>query len=300
LDKLIEKANVLIEALPYIRKFYGKTFVIKYGGSAQKEEHLKQAFAEDVALMNFIGIRPVIVHGGGPMISKTMKQMGKEPAFIQGHRVTDSETMDIVEMVLGGLVNKAIVSLINGQGGRAVGLSGKDGGLIHAKKKRISKKHASSSAEDLIDIGQVGQVTKVNPEILHTLDKSGFIPVISPVGVGSKGETYNINGDDITSAVACSLTAEKLIYMTDTDGILDKKGKRIQSITKTKAKQLIKSGVISGGMLPKINAALEAIDSGVNKVHIVDGRMPHCLLLEIFTNQGIGTEIVRTKKPSKA
>lgn len=292
MKKLIEKAEVLIEALPYIRSFYGKTIVIKYGGSAQKENHLKEAFAQDVALMNFIGLRPVIVHGGGPRISSIMQQMGKVPSFVHGHRVTDQETMDIVEMVLGGLVNKEIVSLINSHGGRAVGLSGKDGGLIKAKKKRIPKNLANTDEIEMIDIGLVGQVTAVNPEVLQTLDRAGFIPVISPVGVGEAGETYNINGDDITSAVASAIKAEKLIYLTDVDGVKDKDGNRIASITKSEAKKLISSGVISGGMVPKVNAALSAIDAGVSKTHIIDGRVPHSLLLEIFTKEGIGTEIL--------
>ncbi len=291
MNKLIEKANVLIEALPYIRNFYGKTFVIKYGGAAQKEEHLKEAFAQDVALLSFIGIRPVIVHGGGPKISETMAQMGKKAEFVQGHRVTDQETMDIVEMVLGGLVNKQIVTLINGQGGRAVGLSGKDGGLIQAKKKKLSLNPGEDKPSELIDIGLVGQVTEVDASVLDALDKSGFIPVISPVGVGKNGETYNINADDITSAIAKALNAEKLIYLTDVDGVKDKGGKSIETIKKSQAKRLITNKTITGGMLPKINTAVDAINNGVGKVHIVDGRVPHCLLLEIFTNKGIGTEI---------
>lgn len=290
MKKLIEKAEVLIEALPYIRKFYGKTFVIKYGGAAQKEEELKEAFAEDVALLNFIGIRPVIVHGGGPKISATMEQMGKKAEFVHGHRVTDQETMDIVEMVLGGLVNKQIVSLINSKGGRAVGLSGKDGDLIKAKKKKLKDPGAQQPTE-LIDIGLVGEVTEVNASVLEALDKSGFIPVISPVGVGKKGETFNINADDITAAIAKSIGAEKLIYLTDVDGVKDKKGKSIGTLSKSEAKKLMKSKAITGGMLPKVDTAVSAIDSGVGKVHIVDGRIPHCLLLEIFTDKGIGTEI---------
>ena len=292
MKKLIEKAGVLIEALPYIRKFSGKTFVIKYGGAAQTKEALKEAFAEDVALLNFIGIRPVIVHGGGPKISETMKQMGKKAEFVQGHRVTDEETMDIVEMVLGGLVNKQIVSLINSKGGRAVGLSGKDGDLIMAKKKKLSKKQGAENPSELIDIGLVGQVTEVNVEVLNSLDKSGFVPVISPVGVGKKGETFNINADDITAAIAKALNAEKLIYLTDVDGVKDKKGKSVGTLKKAQAKRMIKSKAITGGMLPKVETAVSAIEGGVGKVHIIDGRVPHCLLLEIFTDKGIGTEIV--------
>ncbi len=287
---LIEKANVLIEALPYMRSFYGKTFVIKYGGAAQRDEALKQAFAEDVVLLNFIGIRPVIVHGGGPMINETMKKMGKVPSFVHGHRVTDTETMDIVEMVLGGLVNKQIVSLINEKGGRAVGLSGKDGGLVRAKRKKL-KKGASSAEGDVIDIGLVGEVTEVAPQVLASLDREGFIPVISPVGVGPGGETLNINADFMSSAVASALKAEKLIFLTDVPGIMDKRGRIVATLTKAQAKRQMSSGAISGGMLPKVTAALDALGAGVRKTHIVDGRMPHCLLLEIFTREGIGTEI---------
>jgi acetylglutamate kinase len=288
MDKLIEKANVLIEALPYIRSFYGKTFVIKYGGAAQVEDSLKQAFAQDVALLNFIGIRTVVVHGGGPSISAIMERMGKEPTFVQGHRVTDEETMDIVEMVLGGLVNKQIVSLINGQGGRAVGLSGKDGSLVKAKKKRMTK---SASGGDEIDIGLVGEVTEINPDVLVSLDRAGFIPVISPVGVGPRGETFNINGDDMTAAVASALKAEKLIYLTDTNGIMDKKGKSIPTLDRAKVKRLVAAKTVTGGMLPKVHACLRALGAGVKKTHIIDGRISHCLLLEIFTDTGIGTQI---------
>jgi acetylglutamate kinase len=289
MKELIGKANVLIEALPYIRSFYGKTFVIKYGGAAQSDEKLSDAFAQDVVLLNFIGIRLIVVHGGGPKISATMKKMGKKPSFVQGHRVTDEETMDIVEMVLGGLVNKQIVTLINSHGGKAVGLSGKDGGLIKAKKKKMKK--GDLDDEDFLDIGLVGKVTEVNPDVLESLEKSDFIPVISPVGVGPGGETLNINGDDITSAIAAAVGAEKLIYLTDVDGILDKKGKRIPTLTRARVKKLIASKTIYGGMLPKVNASLKALEGGVRKAHIIDGRIPHCLLLEIFTDKGIGTEI---------
>jgi len=291
MKKLVEKANVLIEALPYIRKFSGKTFVIKLGGAAQKDTALMEAFAEDVVLMNFIGIRPVIVHGGGPKINAMMKRMGKVPSFVQGHRVTDEETMDIVEMVLGGLVNKEIVALINKKGGQAVGLSGKDGGLISAKKKKLKVNSDTDIAREFIDLGLVGQVTKVNAEVLSALDASGFIPVISPVGVDTKGQTLNINGDDITSAIAGALKAEKLIYLTDVDGIKDSKSKNIATLTKSRAQRMIKGKTISGGMIPKAQASLDAIKKGVQKVHIVDGRVAHCLLLEIFTDKGIGTEI---------
>lgn len=291
MERLIEKANILVEALPFIQNFYGKTFVIKYGGAAQTEDALKASFARDVVLLSFIGIRPVIIHGGGPKISETMKMMGKEPAFVQGQRVTDRETMDIVEMVLGGLINKEIVALINSRGGRAVGLSGKDGGLIKARKKLIKK---SALAEDeAIDIGLVGEVESVDPEILNTLERDGFIPVISPIGAGRTGEAYNINADYVASAVAAALKAEKMILLTDVPGIKDKSGNIIPTIHKKDVRRLIDNGTISGGMLPKVQACVDAIDAGVKKTHIIDGRLHHCLLLEIFTKEGIGTEIVK-------
>ena len=291
MEKLIEKANILIEALPYIRNFYGKTFVVKYGGAAQIEDGLKNSFAQDAVLLNFIGIKLIVVHGGGPKISETMKRMGKEPAFIHGQRVTDKDTMDIVEMVLGGLINKEIVALINSHGGKAVGLSGKDSGLIKAKKKLI-KKSAESCEEEIIDIGLVGDVESVEPAILDSLEKGGFIPVISPIGVGKNGVAFNINADYVASAIASSLKAEKLILLTDVQGIKDKKGDVISTLDKKGVKKLVDNRTISGGMLPKVQACTWAIDSGVKKTHIVDGRVPHCLLLEIFTKEGIGTEIV--------
>jgi acetylglutamate kinase len=291
LEKLIEKANILIESLPFIRTFYGRTFVIKYGGAAQTKDELKKSFAQDVVLLNFIGIRPVIVHGGGPKISETMKKMGKEPAFVQGQRVTDKETMDIVEMVLGGLVNKEIISLINSHGGKAVGLSGKDGNLIRAKKKLL-KKSVATGDEEIIDIGLVGEVESVDPAILNSLESSGFIPVISPIGVGSDGETFNINADYVASAVAAALRAEKLILLTDVSGIKDKRGKVIATVRKKNVTKIIDDGTVSGGMIPKVQACTGALEGGVRKTHIIDGRVPHCLLLEIFTKEGIGTEIV--------
>ena len=291
MKKLIEKANILIESLPFIRSFYGKTFVIKYGGAAQTDDVLKDSFARDVALLNFIGIRPVIVHGGGPRISETMKKMGKEPTFVQGQRVTDRETMDIVEMVLGGLINKEIVALINSHGGKAVGLSGKDGGLIKAKKKLL-RKAVRSGEEETIDIGLVGEVETVDPSILNSLEKDGFIPVISPIGTGSGGETFNINADYVASSLASALRAEKLILLTDVQGISDKKGSVITTLRKKDVKKLMDEGTVSGGMIPKVQACTQALDNGVSKTHIVDGRVAHCLLLEIFTKEGIGTEIV--------
>jgi len=291
MKKLIEKANILIESLPFIRNFYGKTFVIKYGGAAQTDGVLKDSFARDVALLNFIGIRPVIVHGGGPRISEIMKKMGKEPTFVQGQRVTDRETMDIVEMVLGGLINKEIVALINSQGGKAVGLSGKDGGLIRAKKKLL-RKSALGGDEAAIDIGLVGEVEAVDPSLLNSLEKEGFIPVISPIGAGSGGETFNINADYVASSLATALKAEKLILLTDVPGISDKRGSVITTLRKKEVKKLMDEGTVSGGMIPKVQACTQALAAGVRKTHIVDGRVPHCLLLEIFTREGIGTEIV--------
>jgi acetylglutamate kinase len=287
---IIKKAEILIEALPYIRSFYGKTFVIKYGGSAQAKEELKESFAEDIVTLNYIGIKTAIVHGGGPKISATMEKMGKNPKFVQGQRVTDKETMDIVEMVLGGLVNKEIVSLINSHGGKAAGLSGKDGGLIKAKKK-LFKKHAETGVDEIIDIGLVGEVTHVDPRILISLEKDGFIPVISPVGVGPKGETLNINADYVAASIASALQAEKLILLTDVPGIMDNKNNIISTLSKQNIKKFIKVGTITGGMIPKVQACLKAIEGGVSKTHIIDGRVPHCLLLEIFTKEGIGTEI---------
>lgn len=293
MEKLIEKANILIESLPFIRSFYGKTFVIKYGGAAQIDDELKTTFAKDVVLLSFIGIRPIIVHGGGPKVSEIMKKMGKEPIFVQGQRVTDKETMDIVEMVLGGLINKEIVALINRHGGKAVGLSGKDGGLIKAKKKLI-KKEDKTGEEEIIDIGLVGEIEAITPEILLSLEKNGFIPVISPIGFGMEGETYNINADFVASAIASALNAEKLLLLTDVPGIKNKYGDVISSVNKKELKGLIANGIITGGMLPKVQSCTSALDSGVKKTHIIDGRIPHCLLLEIFTKEGIGTEIINT------
>jgi acetylglutamate kinase len=291
MEKLIEKAKTLIEAMPYIQTFRGKTFVIKYGGNAMIDEGLKQGFAQDVVLMRYIGINPVIVHGGGPQIGKTMERMGKKPTFVSGQRVTDEETMDIVEMVLGGKVNKEIVNLINRTGGKAVGLTGKDGGLIQAKKLKMTKKSENTGETEIIDIGLVGEVTEVRPGALVALEQGGFIPVIAPVGVGGSGETYNINADLVAGAVAGALKAEKLILLTDQSGILDKDKKLIPTLNKQNVAMLINSGTIAGGMLPKTQSCFEALDAGCAKVHIIDGRVPHALLLEIFTKEGIGTEI---------
>jgi acetylglutamate kinase len=291
MEKLIEKAKTLIEAMPYIQTFRGKTFVIKYGGNAMIDENLKQGFAQDVVLMRYIGISPVIVHGGGPQIGKTMERMGKKPAFVSGQRVTDEETMDIVEMVLGGKVNKEIVNLINRAGGKAVGLTGKDGGLIQARKLKMTKKSDETGETEIIDIGLVGEVTEVRPGALSALEQGGFIPVIAPVGAGDKGETYNINADLVAGAIAGALKAEKLILLTDQAGILDKEKNLVPTLNKKMVETLIKSGTIAGGMLPKTKSCFEALDAGCSKVHIIDGRVPHSLLLEIFTKEGVGTEI---------
>ena len=292
MDKLIQKAQTLIESLPYIRTFYGKTFVIKYGGHAMVDEQLRSSFAEDVVLLKFIGINPVIVHGGGPQIGEVLGKMGIESSFVQGMRVTDQETMDVVEMVLGGKVNKMIVNLINRQGGKSVGLSGKDGNLLEAEKLLIYDTPQADRPPEIIDVGKVGVVRKVNPDILRSLDTTGFIPVIAPVGVDEEGETYNINADLVAGSVAAALQAEKLILLTDVPGVLDKKGELLSSLPHEEVQTMIASGDIAGGMLPKINCCLEALSCGVKKTHIVDGRLAHCLLLEIFTEKGVGTEIL--------
>jgi acetylglutamate kinase len=291
MNKLIEKAKTLIEAMPYIQTFRGKTFVIKYGGNAMTDESLKLGFAQDVVLLRYIGINPVIVHGGGPQIGKTMERMGKKPTFVSGQRVTDEETMDIVEMVLGGKVNKEIVNLINRTGGKAVGLTGKDGGLIQAKKLKMTIKSENTGETEIIDIGLVGEVTEVRPGALVALEQGGFIPVIAPVGVGENGETYNINADLVAGAVAGALKAEKLILLTDQSGILDKDKNLIPTLNKKTVETMIHAGVIAGGMIPKTKSCSQALDAGCSKVHIIDGRIPHALLLEIFTREGIGTEI---------
>jgi acetylglutamate kinase len=290
---VIEKANILIESLPYIRKFSGKTFVIKYGGAAMVDEKLKDAFAQDVVLLNFIGIKPVIVHGGGPKINSIMEKMGKKPTFVHGQRVTDEETVDIVEMVLGGLINKQIVSLINNHGGLSVGLSGKDGNLIKAKRKVIRKISPETGVPEIIDLGLVGEVEHINPKILISMDESGFIPVIAPISAGQKSSTLNINADYVAGEIASAVNAEKLILMTDVEGINNKKNKLISTAHMKKINSLISDGTISGGMLPKVQACKTALDGSVRKTHIIDGRIPHALLLEIFTEEGIGTEIVK-------
>jgi acetylglutamate kinase len=285
-----EKAKVLAEALPYIRRFHGKTIVIKYGGNAMTEDKLKSSFAHDVVLLKLVGINPVVVHGGGPQIDDLLKQLGKKGEFVQGMRVTDAETMDVVEMVLGGQVNKEIVNLINQHGGRAVGLTGKDGGLIRAKKMLV---RANGDSDEKIDIGQVGEVDTIDPQIVHQLHTNDFIPVIAPLGVGKKGETYNINADLVAGKMAEILKAEKLIVLTNTPGVLDKNGNLLTGLTSKKVDDLFADGTIHGGMLPKISSALDAVRNGVNTCHIIDGRVDHALLLEVLTDEGVGTLIKR-------
>lgn len=292
MGKAIEKASILIESLPYIKEFYNKTVVIKYGGHAMVDEELKSSFALDIILMKYIGINPVIVHGGGPQINKFLEKMNIKSNYIQGMRVTDGDTMDVVEMVLVGKVNKEIVSLINLHGGKAVGLSGRDGDLVKAKKMQILKSQVNEAPPELIDLGRVGQVTDINSEILDVLDMEDFIPVIAPVGVGEDGQSYNINADLVAGAIAAELGAEKLILLTDVKGVLDKAGELIPTITKKEVDLMIDSGVVAGGMIPKVKCCLDAVNCGVKKAHIVDGRVKHAVLLEIFTNEGVGTEIV--------
>ena len=287
-------ADILIEALPYIRCFYGMTVVIKYGGHAMVDEDLKHDFTRDITLLKFIGVKPVVVHGGGPQINLVLEQMGIRPRFVRGMRVTDQPTMDVVEMVLGGKVNKAIVAQINQQGGKAVGLSGKDAGLIQAKKLHIVRQTEADKPPEIIDPGMVGEVTQVNPGIIDTLTGQGFIPIIAPVGVGSAGETFNINADLVASQIARALGAGRLIFMTDVDGVLDDAGRLISSIDAGRIDQMIACGAISGGMIPKIEHALLALKNGVDKAHIINGKRRHALLLELFTDKGIGTE-VKTK-----
>ncbi|HEY7658945.1 MAG TPA: acetylglutamate kinase [Burkholderiales bacterium] len=285
-----DRAKILAEALPYIQRFHGKTIVIKYGGNAMTEEKLKKGFARDVVLLKLVGMNPVVVHGGGPQIDDLLKQLGKKGEFVSGMRVTDAATMDVVEMVLGGQVNKEIVSLINQHGGRAVGLTGKDGGLIRAKKLLV---RGEAGSDELIDIGQVGEVESIDPEIVHRLHTHDFIPVIAPLGVGKKGETYNINADLVAGKVAEILKAEKLIVLTNTPGVLDRNGNLLTGLTAKKIDELFADGTISGGMLPKISSALDAVKNGVNTCHIIDGRVEHALLLEVLTDEGVGTLIKR-------
>ncbi|WP_337288227.1 acetylglutamate kinase [Candidatus Methylomirabilis sp.] len=290
----IDKANVLIEALPYIRAFAGKTVVVKYGGAAMTDETLKQSVALDVILMRYVGMQPVVVHGGGPEITRAMERAGLTPTFVGGLRVTDQETMKIVEMVLVGQINQDLVALINQHGGSAVGLSGKDGGLIRARKARptVAAKSPMSPVEPEIDLGFIGEITAVDKRILLALERDGFTPVVAPTGCDGAGVTYNINADLAAGEIAGALQAEKLVLLTDTDGILDKDGALIPTLSRAEMKGLIADGVISGGMLPKAQACFTALDNGVRKIHIVNGTIPHALLLEIFTPEGVGTEII--------
>jgi acetylglutamate kinase len=288
----MERADILLEALPYIKRFYNKTIVIKYGGHAMVDDELKDKFAQDVVMMKYIGINPVIVHGGGPQIGTLLKKLGKESKFIQGMRVTDEETMDIVEMVLVGMVNKEIVGLINRHGGNAVGLSGKDGNLIKAEKYYLSEEKVKNTPPEIIDIGLVGKVKTINSELIVSLSQNSFIPVIAPTGIGDVGETYNINADIVAGEVAAALQAEKLLLLTDVPGVLDKNKQLINTMTNKEALKLIDDGIVEGGMFPKIKCCLKALNGGVKKTHIIDGRLKHAILLEIFTDKGIGTEIV--------
>ncbi len=283
------KAEILGEALPYIKRFFDKTIVIKYGGNAMTDPHLKDCFARDVVLLKLVGMNPVVVHGGGPQIENLLTRMGKKGEFIQGMRVTDAETMDVVEMVLGGQVNKDIVNLINKHGGKAVGLTGKDAGFIRAKKL-LMQKHGAPEG-DLIDVGQVGEITGIDPSLISFLDQGDFIPVIAPIGVGEEGETYNINADVVAGKIAEILKAEKLVLLTNTPGVLDKAGNLLTGLTPRQIDDLVADGTLSGGMLPKIGSALDAARNGVKSVHIIDGRVEHCLLLEILTDHGVGTMI---------
>lgn len=284
-------ADILIEALPYIRRFYGMTVVVKYGGHAMVDEQLKEDFARDITLMKFTGLNPVVVHGGGPQINSVLDRMGIHSRFIKGMRLTDEATMDVVEMVLGGKVNKGIVAQINQQGGKAVGLSGKDGGLIRARKLHIVHWEDKDKPPEIIDPGLVGEVTHVNPDIINTLTQKGFIPIIAPVGAGESGETYNINADLVASSIAVALSAGRLILLTDVDGVLDASGSLISSISAENINQMVEEKTISGGMIPKIECALEALRNGVGKAHIINGNKRHALLLELFTDKGIGTEV---------
>ena len=288
-------APVLAEALPYIQHFHGRTIVIKYGGNAMTDEALKHSFARDVVLMKLVGMNPVVVHGGGPQIGQLLERIGKKSEFVEGLRVTDSETIDVVEMVLGGLVNKNIVALINAHGGRAVGLSGKDGELIRARKLVLRKEGATDDA-DIVELGYVGEIESINPSVVDTLDEGDFIPVIAPIGAGQDGKTYNINADTVAGKLAVTLGAEKLILLTNTPGVLDQQGELLTGLSESRVEELIQEGVISGGMLAKVRCAVDAVSEGVRTATISDGRVPHATLLETLTDQGIGTQIGRTRE----
>jgi acetylglutamate kinase len=285
-------ADILIEALPHIRRLSGKTVVVKYGGHAMVDEGLKTDFAKDIALMRYVGLNPVVVHGGGPQISQVMTRMGIEPKFVRGMRMTDQDTMDVVEMVLGGLVNNAIVSRVNQEGGQAIGLSGKDAGLIQAKKLRLVHRESEQAPPEIIDPGHVGEVVAINRHLIETLAERGFIPIIAPVGTGERGESYNINADAVASHVAMALKAAKLIFLTDVDGVLDGEGVLLSTISVERIPALIEERTLTGGMIPKAEFARDAVLSGVGKVHIINGTRPHAVLLELFTEKGIGTEVI--------
>ena len=292
-------ADVLIEALPYIQRFKGKTVVVKFGGNAMVDEALKHSFARDIVLMKLVGINPIVVHGGGPQIGQLLTKLGKTTGFVDGMRITDSETMDVVEMVLGGLVNKEIVNLINRNGGKAVGLTGKDGDFIRAKKIHL-KPSVEDDATEIIDLGHVGEVSSIDPSVVDMLGNSDFIPVIAPIGVGVDGRSYNINADLVAGKIAEVLKAEKLILLTNTAGILDKEGGLLTGLSVDDIDGLIADGTISGGMIPKTRCATDALKGGVNSVHIIDGRVEHAVLLELFTNQGVGTLLLRTVRDKAA
>jgi acetylglutamate kinase len=296
MEELIKKAEVLTEALPWIKRFYGKTIVIKYGGNAMVEERLKEGFARDIILMKYIGLNPVVVHGGGPQIGKVLDEMGIETRFEQGMRVTDDATMSVVEMVLGGKVNKEIVANINRHGGRAVGLTGKDGNLLTARKLEMTKINPETLTPEIIDIGMVGEVDKIDPQIIETLENNNFIPVIAPVGVGADGRSYNINADLVAGRIAGALNADKLILLTDVEGVKDKDGKLISTIDIGKVAGMIEDGTLTGGMIPKVSCCVDAVNEGVLKTHIVDGRLEHACLLEIFTDKGVGTAVANYAK----
>ena len=290
MEKAISKAKILMEALPYIRTFANKTFVIKFGGNAMIDSSLGHSFSLDVILLSSVGIRPVVVHGGGPQIDELMERLGKQSRFIDGLRVTDQETIDIVEMVLVGKINKQIVSHINKNGGRAIGLSGKDGNLIQAQKMLFKDKQKPRRT---IDLGMVGEITSVNPQVIQTLDSHQFIPVIAPLGIGKEGESYNINADTAAGEIAAALKAEKLIMLTDVEGVKDSTGMLRSTLTGKQVQRLIKSGEISGGMIPKVSCCCTALERGIGKAHIIDGRVEHAVLLEIFTDVGVGTQIIK-------
>lgn len=295
LARATEVAQVLSEALPYIQKFAGRTIVVKYGGNAMIDDALKASFARDIVLMQAVGMRPIVVHGGGPQIGELLERLNIESRFVDGMRVTTEETMDVVEMVLGGLVNKEIVSLLNLAGGRAMGLTGKDGQLIRAKQLKIERKSPELEAPEIIDIGHVGQVESIDTRVLTMLTENDVIPVVAPIGVGPKGESYNINADLVAGKLAEVLNAEKLMLLTNTGGVLDQTGQVVTGLVSDEVRALIDDGTISGGMLPKVACALSAVNAGVNSAHIVDGRVPHSVLLEIFTDQGVGTQILRKR-----